>query len=168
MAAAALVAPAADSQPPAAAACTALESGALDFWIGDWELSFANADGSQGSAVNRISRDEYGACVVSEHFQQADGDYRGASWSVYDPAAGNWKQTWVDNRGAYLTLVGGPVSGRGHLFELRTLWPDGKGRTHYRMIWERTDADNLVWRWQKDDGAGGFLDSWVIRYKRRR
>lgn len=146
--------------------CVESKAGALDFWLGDWNLTFLNADGSEGRAVNRIRRTEFGGCLVSEDFHQADIDYRGASWSIYDATAGNWKQTWVDSHGNYFALVGGPVAGQPHIFQLDTVWPDGEVRQHYRMIWERIDKDNLIWRWQKKDAGGAVSDHWVIRYKR--
>jgi hypothetical protein len=106
----ALAASAALAAPPPPP-CSTPEYRALDFWVGDWDAEFALPGGQTGHAVNRITKDEFGTCVISEHFDQAATNYVGASHSTWDPARKKWVQTWVDNGGAYITLVGGPVEG---------------------------------------------------------
>jgi hypothetical protein len=138
----------------------------MDFWVGEWELSFPNPDGSRGHAVNRITKDEYGACVIAEHFTQPG--FTGASWSSYDRIKGKWVQTWVDDQGGYITLVGGPVEGRKHSFQLDTVEPRGPSKKHFRMIWENVTPDSLTWRWQQRQDDGSYTDSWVIDYVRRK
>jgi hypothetical protein len=148
-----------------AAPCSAPEHRALDFWVGDWKLAF---DGETGpdTARNRIRRDELGACAITEHFLQPSNGYAGFSISMYDPKTRQWRQTWGDNAGDYITLVGGPVSGAGHVFELRTVEPRGPERRHFRMIWQDVAADRLVWRWQRQEPEGGWSDQWTIAYRR--
>jgi hypothetical protein len=156
-------APATPPPPP----CAAPEFRQMDFWVGDWDLEFDTGPGKVATASNRITRDEFGDCVIVEHFSQPDIGYVGGSVSTYDRVSKVWRQTWVDNGGAYIELEGGPVSGRPHLFELRTTRDIGPApRKPYRMIWERASADRLVWRWQVADGAG-WKDSWVLRYRRK-
>ncbi|MEA3008559.1 MAG: hypothetical protein QOJ91_251 [Sphingomonadales bacterium] len=77
--------------------CAAAESRQLDFWMGNWDAEFALPGGRTGHAVNRITRDEYGDCVIAEHFEQSDIGYAGGSFSLYDSARKKWAQTWVDN-----------------------------------------------------------------------
>lgn len=160
-------APAVLAAPPAPP-CTSAEYRAMDFWVGDWELSFARPDGTRGRAVNRITKDEYGACVIAEHFEQSDIGFTGASWSSYDRLKDKWVQTWVDNQGGYITLAGGPVEGQDHVFQLDTVEPRGPARKHFRMIWQNVTADSLTWRWQQRQDDGSYTDSWVIDYKRRK
>ena len=85
-----------------------LGADALDFWIGDWTLSWPG-----GAGTNRIRRilDDH---VIEEVFgcQGEDGSLLGRSHSMLDAADGQWKQTWVDSSGAYLAFVGVPVDGR--------------------------------------------------------
>lgn len=158
---------------PATPACSAPEFRQLDFWTGDWDLEFDQAAGQPpGRASNRITKDEFGACVITEHFVQPGGapggsDYIGSSWSIWDPQIGKWRQTWVDNQGGVFVLTGGPVVGQDHVFELVTTEPRGATNpTIYRMIWEDVTADSLVWRWQLRQADGSWSDSWVLRYKR--
>ena len=91
------------SPPP----CEGPEYRTLDFWVGDWI-----AYDSQGKRIgtNRITRDEYGACVITEHFKADDGSLKGHSVSMYRPGLKQWRQNWVDDQGGYFDLIGGPVS----------------------------------------------------------
>jgi len=154
--------------PPPPPACSAAEYRQLDFWVGDWDAEFALPGGKTGHAVNRITRDEYGDCVIAEHFVQADIGYLGASFSMYDPARKKWVQTWVDNGGGYITLIGGPVQGQPYSFELVTVEPKGPKQTWSRMIWQDVKPDSFTWRWQAKQVDGSWADSWVIRYKKRK
>lgn len=156
------------SPPPPPPPCSGPEYRALDFWVGDWDAEFALPGGKTGHAVNRITRDEFGACVISEHFVQADIGFVGASRSTWDPYKNKWVQTWVDNGGGYITLAGGPVEGQPHSFELLTLDPRGPRQVHSRMIWQDVKPDSFTWRWQARQADGSYTDSWVIKYKRRK
>jgi hypothetical protein len=161
------VAAAAAAAPPPPS-CSTAEYRQLDFWVGDWEAEFALPGGKTGHAVNRITRNEFGDCVIAEHFEQPDIAYVGASHSMYDPARKKWVQTWVDNGGAYITLVGGPVEGQLYSFELVTAEPKGPKQTYSRMIWQDVKPDSFTWRWQARRSDGSYVDSWVINYSRRR
>ena len=164
--------------PPAAAPaqlagppCANPEFRQLDFWVGEWDLEFTQADGSIGRAENRITKDEYGACVIAEHFRQpggnADGrDYVGTSHSTYDVQTKSWRQTWVDNGGSWFDLRGGPVAGQKHVFEFVNLEPRGPAGLSMRMIWEEVTPNSLVWRWQAKQGEA-WQDRWVLRYRRK-
>jgi hypothetical protein len=152
----------------APAPCSTPEFRQLDFWVGDWDAEWDNPDGSKGTAKYHFSRDEFGDCVIYEHFSADDGSLKGMSISTYAPAAHAWRQTWVDASGGYFDLSGGPVSGQAHSFELQTLRLGQSPRVQ-RMIWEKVTSDSFVWRWQaraSDDAA--WVDSWVLRYRRHR
>ena len=159
---------AAPPAPPPTPPCAAPEYRQMDFWVGEWDLTFDAGSGKTATATNRITRDEYGACFVTEHFHQPDIGYIGTSHSTYDKLAGKWVQTWVDNQGAYITLAGGPVEGQPHRFELRTVEPRGANRKHFRMIWQDVTPDSLTWRWQQQQDDGSYADNWVLNYKRRK
>lgn len=165
------------SPPPAQRPpCSAPMFEQLDFWVGEWDLEFDQADGTIGRASNRITRDEFGLCAVVEHFVQpgggpGGGDYLGSSYSTYDRLTGKWRQMWVDNGGGMFVLTGGPVEGQPYIFELVTTEPRGDDQHEprlARMIWEQVTADSLVWRWQGRNADGTWSDLWVLRYKRRK
>ena len=157
---------------PTAGPCSGPEFRQLDFWVGDWDLEFTQQDGSTVKATNRITKDEYGACVISEHFVLAGGgqggaDFIGGSYSTYDAQTKTWRQMWVDNAGGLFDLRGGPVSGQKHTFELTNIEPRGPNQATLRMIWEDVTANRLTWRWQSRNQDGTWTDRWVLRYKRR-
>ena len=157
---------------PAAPPCSGPEYRQLDFWVGEWDLEFTQQDGSVGKATNRITKDEYGACAISEHFALPGGgpggtDFIGGSYSTYDAQTKSWRQMWVDNAGGVFDLRGGPVAGQRHTFELVNIEPRGPDKATLRMIWEDVTADSLTWRWQGRTPDGSWKDRWVLRYKRK-
>jgi hypothetical protein len=156
---------------PPSPPCAAAEFRQLDFWVGEWDVEVVMADGSTAQGENRVTRNEYGACVIAEYFRlpgggQGGADYRGTSYSIYDTQNRAWRQMWVDSEGGTFDLRGGPVAGQRHVFELVTIEPRGPQRRLLRMIWEDVTADRLTWRWQRQD-AQGWVDQWVLRYRRK-
>lgn len=139
----------------------------LDFWVGEWDLSWQGQDGATQTGSNRISGDELGDCVISEHFDGAPSiTLRGQSVSVYDPRSDTWRQTWVDNQGGYIALSGG--LGDDGLFALETV-SGNDDRPTFRMIWQDVSDDAMRWHWQqKNMQSGAWEDRWVIDYTRRR
>lgn len=165
IAAAALAGSATCAEAQAAPACAGPEHRALDFWIGDWELAFTQADGGVGTAENRITR-EFSGCVIAERFSQPSG-FEGASHSIYDAQRRVWRQTWVDNAGGVFVLEGGPTKDAPHVFELRTVEPRGADQRVRRMTWENVGPDALTWRWQAEGPDGAWRDLWVLNYRRK-
>ena len=153
---------AAGAQQPAAPACGTAEYRTLDFWVGNWD-----AVDQQGNVVgtNRITRDEYGACVITEHFQGSP--LIGHSVSIYRPGQKQWRQTWVDNQGGFFDLVGGPVAGSDHIFVFENKRPV-ETMPYQRMIWQDVKPDSFTWRWQRRaKPTEAWVDSWVINYRRK-
>jgi hypothetical protein len=158
-----LAGPAASQTIPS---CAAPEASQLDFWLGTWALTWT-ADDGQGRGTNTLTKTLDG-CVVHERFESVDG-FRGESVSVYDVRSGQWRQTWVDNRGGYLLLTGG--HNEDGVMELRTApftHPQTGREQVNRMIWTDVTDEALTWRWQRslDDGTT-WEDQWVITYQRR-
>lgn len=146
----------------AASACAAPEADQFDFWVGTWALTWGEA----GRGTNRIRRILNG-CVIEESFagQMPDGPYRGLSVSTYDAGAGVWRQTWVDDQGAYLDFEGG-LQPDGRMILSRTTTRDGE-TIHQRMVWRNVEADRLHWDWQMStDGGATWTTKWSIAYVR--
>lgn len=91
---------------PPAAPCTAPEHRQFDFWLGTWGVAPTGSPPGTRQADSFITG-EPGGCAVFEDFR--DLDVRGESINVYDPGTGQWYQTFVDNTGTRLVLVGGVV-----------------------------------------------------------
>ncbi|MDX1643243.1 MAG: hypothetical protein R3244_02675 [Thermoanaerobaculia bacterium] len=80
--------------------------GALDFWVGEWRV--VNAEGAT-VGTNRIEKRQAG-CLIEENWSSAGGG-TGQSMNYYDPAAGLWKQHWVDGRGTVVHYAGTVTDG---------------------------------------------------------
>jgi len=143
--------------------CDSPESHQLDFWIGDWQLSYTE-DGKAATSRNRVTKILDG-CVVLEEFDGAPGaPLKGRSVSMFDRASGRWKQTWVDNSGAYLDFTGGLEDG--HMVFSREARRGAK-RFLQRMVFDEVTRDGLRWRWQRsDDGGKAWITQWEIAYRR--
>jgi hypothetical protein len=133
---------------------------ALDFWIGDWTVSWP--DGAGTNSIRRILDN----AVIEEVFECHSGNEAlyGRSHSVLDQADGRWKQTWVDSSGAYLDFVAVAVDA-GISFQ-RSAVVDGRDVLQ-RMVWLDVRADGFRWEWQRsaDDGATWTV-SWGLDYQR--
>jgi hypothetical protein len=109
----------------------------------------------------------WGNCVVQENFS---GDQsmplRGMSVSSYIPQTGQWKQTWVDNQGAYLDFVG--ESKNGEMVLSRTATVNGK-EILQRMVWKNIRPFEFDWSWEKsEDGGRTWQVLWPIHYTRHK
>lgn len=137
-----------------------LGSAALDFWIGDWAISWPG-----GHGTNKISR-SLGGRVVEEVFasESGGGSFDGRSLSVLDVADGRWRQTWVDDAGSYLDFVGVEVDGR--ISFQRSATVQGKPVLQ-RMVWLDVTADGFRWEWQSSTDAGAtWKVMWPLDYRR--
>ncbi len=153
------------AEKPKQAACSAPEYRQLDFWVGEWTLSW-ELNGTKGSGRNSITRNEFGPCVIIERFIADDGSLKGISISSFVKAAGEWRQTWMDDSGGYFDLHGGPALDRAHPFALET-YRRKPAAPFRRMVWQDIGPDSLVWRWQsKGEAAEQWKDEWVINYSR--
>lgn len=139
---------------------------ALEFWLGDWDVSWVGRTGRRGGGRNRITRVVDGRGVLEKFEGRGpSGRLFGMSLSIRDSEDGRWRQTWIDSSGSYLDFIG--VAADGRVAFQRASVEDGVP-TLRRMIWTDVESDRLKWRWQlsADDGAT-WTDQWVIDYRRR-
>ena len=144
--------------PPA---CKSPENRTLDFWVGDWD---ALDDKGNLIGTNRITRDEYGDCVITEHF---DGTpLIGHSVSIYRPGLKQWRQTWVDNQGSYLDFIGEWYEDEQRMILERDDYQGGK-YIKQRMVFSDIQPDSLEWSWERsEDGGMTWVVQWQIHYER--
>jgi hypothetical protein len=91
---------------------------------------------------------------------------RGKSVSIFDQRAGKWKQTWVDNEGGNLDLVGEFKNGQMILGREATR-PDG-AKALQRMVFKNISHDEFDWSWEgSKDGGNTWTVFWPIHYKRK-
>jgi hypothetical protein len=95
--------------------CDTPESHRLDFWLGEWKLTYTQ-NGKEGTSHNRIAKTLDG-CAIFEEFTGPPGvPLQGRSMSMFDRVAMRWKQVWVDNSGAWLDFAGDPAADGGMVF----------------------------------------------------
>ncbi|CAM2009195.1 DUF1579 family protein [Acanthopleuribacter pedis] len=144
--------------------CDTSEGGQLDFWVGDWALTWKDAKGNTQTGSNKIEK-VLNQCIIQENFNGPG--LEGRSWSVYDPKTKQWRQTWVDSNGSYLEFTGAFADGKMELRMPATKGPDGKSVVR-RMVFHDIKKDSLTWSWQStNDGGKTWKDLWVIQYKRK-
>lgn len=147
--------------------CAAPEQKQLDFWVGEWDLTWPGAkEGEVAHGTNTIKR-VLDSCVVQESFSGGDSmPLNGLSVSLFDVRAGKWKQTWVDNQGGYLDFVGEFKDGQMILSRQATR-PDGT-KVMQRMVFKNITPNEFDWSWEaSNDGGKTWQVNWPIHYKRR-
>ena len=143
--------------------CAAPEMRQLDFWIGEWDLTW----GDSGTGINVITA-ELNDCVILENFTTHDSiPFRGISVSTYNRKLGKWQQTWVDTEGNYLDFVGGLSEGK-MILSRETVDSEGK-LVLFRMVFQNIMENSLDWNWEKSPDNGHTWETlWEIHYKRKR
>jgi len=152
----------------AANPCEAAEQRQLDFWLGEWNLTWPGPkEGEVQHGTNSIRRVMDG-CVVEENFSGGDDMHlRGKSVSIFDTRAGKWKQTWVDNEGGYLDFVGDFEAGQ-MILSREGKRPDGT-KVVQRMVFKNIAADEFDWSWESStDGGKTWTVNWPIHYRRKK
>jgi len=138
----------------------------FDFWLGDWKLSWRDADGSAGTGRNRITKILDGS-VIEESFEALPGStpplLKGRSLSVL--SNGVWRQAWADNQGGFFAFTG-RAEGDNRIFITATVHRDGKAFAQ-RMVFHSIRPDALTWDWEStaDDGQTWALQ-WRVLYTR--
>ena len=150
--------------------CDMPEGKQLDFWLGEWELTwpaeqFGGPAGESGHGTNTITK-ILTECIVQEEFRFPKGNFNGHSVSVYNAKKKYWQQTWVDNQGGYLLFTGHFKDGK---MELRTEPAERNGKEFIsRMVFKNIKTDSFDWDWQSSiDGGKNWKDQWNIHYERK-
>src|SRR3981081_2063571 len=74
--------------------CTAAQQKQLDFWVGEWNLTWPGEKAGETGHGTTSMRRMLDGCVVQETFSGGDSMHlRGSSVSIFDSTAGKWKQT---------------------------------------------------------------------------
>ena len=147
--------------------CTTAEQKQLEFWVGEWDLTWpGQGAGAPGRGTNSVKR-ILDRCVVQENFSAQDsGHLRGTSVSTFDATSGTWKQTWVDNEGAYLDFVGEFKDGQ--MILRREAASKLGDKFLQRMVWKNITPNELDWSWEAShDGGKTWQVQWPIHYKRK-
>jgi hypothetical protein len=147
--------PVAPVPAPRSQACQTAEHRQLDFWLGDWDVAIhtrQSPTGPMGEAKGRQHVEAVlGGCAVAETFSAAGPGpaWAGRSYSSWQPVAGKWRQTWVDDQGSYLAFTGGIENGAMTLYgEPR----EGNGTPfQMRMVFLDVTPTSIRWEWQRSE-----------------
>jgi hypothetical protein len=138
--------------------CNSPEASQFDFWLGHWNLTWN--DTLKGSNLIEKMMD---GCTIHEHFNDPATNFRGESWSVYNPQQKKWQQTWVDNQGGYIVLTGGMEGS-----EMILTTEEQKlatGTKISRMVFYNIKRDSFDWRWEAStDNGKSWKVNWLIHY----
>lgn len=139
----------------------------FNFWLGEWELTWEDSDGSIANGTNYIERVLDGM-VIKENFEAHSGSYegyKGKSYSVYNPRTGLWHQTWVDNNSGYLDFQG-EIDGDKRIFLRKGVNPQGN-EILQRMVFHDISKDSFTWDWElSEDNGQTWQLRWQIFYER--
>jgi hypothetical protein len=81
--------------------CSSVEYRRLDFWIGEWNVTYRDGKPAGKSLIQKVLKD----CVILENWTGVDG-FDGKSFNLYDRNKNKWIQKWVDSRGQLLEFEG--------------------------------------------------------------
>lgn len=144
-----------------------LNESTYDFWIGEWQAEWTNADGSTGKGRNHISRvlDDK---VLEENFSITEGGqtgFLGKSLSVYNPLTKTWHQGWADNQGGYFDFYGS-IEGDTKMFSTHPKENNGNV-IQQRMKFYNISHEKFTWDWEgTKDGGKTWNLLWRINYTR--
>jgi hypothetical protein len=122
----------------------------FDFWVGEWDVQTPQGQQAGTNSVQLI----LGDCVLLENWTGARGG-TGKSFNVYNAAKGKWQQTWVDNVGGVLELLGeykddkmsftGETKGRDGSVTLERLTFTKISADRVRQFWEQSRDGGKTW-----------------------
>ncbi len=134
----------------------------FDFWLGEWDLTW----GDDGIGSNHISKILDGLVIQEEFDGTPSMPLKGISLSTYNANLGKWQQTWVDNSGSYLDLIG--EFKNGEMILSRDAVIQDKA-IKQRMVFYNISKDELYWNWERsDDNGENWQVMWKIHYKRKK
>lgn len=138
---------------------------AMDFWLGEWDLTWTNASGALEYGTNHVHR-ILDSAVMQGNFRTADESLTGISLTVYNPNKNTWFQTWGDNQGAYYAFTG-LIEKDKRIFSTEVKEINGNLIVQ-RIVFYDIKSDSLKWSWELSrDGGETFEPQWQIDYKRR-
>lgn len=126
-----------------AAPCTDPRYRALDFWIGEWNVTTEKGEPAGQNVISKV----LDGCVIVEDWHDVRGE-SGRGTHRFDIRSERWLQTWVDNRGRTMELTG--EAGQGVMRWTRTEPNGAVERSELR----RVTADRLEQRGERSIDHG--------------
>jgi hypothetical protein len=131
------------------------ESRQLDFWLGNWRVTYPGAPGSSSSRVYT----ELDQCLLIESWDGGKG-HRGENMFAYSADDKGWRGMFADNQGRVHALEGKAAAGSAEFFGPSR---DANGKAvlnRIRIV--RVSADTVEQSWEKsaDNGA-----TWTMEFR---
>jgi hypothetical protein len=126
----------------------------FDFWVGEWDVQTPQGQTAGTNSVQLI----LGDCVLLENWTGARGGH-GKSFNVYNAAKGKWQQTWVDNAGSVLELLGEYRDDR-MIFSGETVRRDGT-KVLERLSFTKLPGDRVRQFWEQSADGG---KTWTVAF----
>jgi hypothetical protein len=123
------------------------ESRKMDFWLGDWTVTYP---GMPGSAASKVSLD-LDKCLLVESWDGGKG-HRGKNMFAYSSDDKTWHGMFVDNQGRVHILEGKAAAGAAE-FTGPSTGPNGQIVLN-RIKVARLAADKVQQSWEKSTDNG--------------
>jgi len=128
----------------------------LDFWIGTWDVF---TPGGFLAGRNVVEKD-FNGCTIHEMWTSTGGAFTGGSYNYFDPAAGHWKQKWVDSGGSIMEMDGRIVDGT-MSFSGKTT--DKNGKSELTRMSLTPNSDGSVRQFIERSRDGG--ETWLLYFE---
>jgi hypothetical protein len=144
-------------------ACAANEqSRQLDYWLGDWIVSYTGAPRGSASEVH-LALDE---CLVVEKWQDGKG-HEGENFIAFGADDRTWHGLFADHRGRLHIFTDGKVAGGSAEFLGPGRGPNGESILN-RMKLTRLNPNKLQQTWEKStDGGLTWTSEFTLDYSRK-
>ena len=131
------------------------ESRQLDFWLGDWNVTYP---GVPGSARSQVSLD-LDKCLLVESWDGGKG-HRGKNMFAYSPEDDHWHGMFADNQGRVHVFEGkvapgsaeftGPSHGRDGHTVLNRIRVVRRAANKVDQSWEKSTDNGVTWTMEFD------------------
>jgi tetratricopeptide (TPR) repeat protein len=136
--------------------CNTEEYHQFDFWLGEWDVTPANAQSA--TAENVISLQQEG-CVVLEEYRT--GAFTGMSINFYDSTTQKWHQTWMSNAGGSVYLEGGLNEDGAMEMTDKDLPISAAARSINRVTWTPNEDGSVRQYWEFSSDGG---ETWSVSF----
>jgi hypothetical protein len=138
------------------AACSMnAESRQLDYWLGEWKVTYPGAPGGSTSKVDL----ELDKCVIAENWDGGKG-HSGKNMFAYSADDKSWHGMFADNQGR-VHVFEGKVAGGSAEFYGPSRGPNGEAVLN-RIRIVRVTEDKVEQSWEKSADNGG---TWTMEFR---
>jgi hypothetical protein len=138
------------------------ESRQMDFWLGDWTVTYPGMPGSASSKVH-LELDE---CLIVESWDGGKG-HKGENMFAYSSDDKRWHGMFADNQGRVHVFEGKVAQGSAE-FVGPSVGPNGEAVLN-RIKVVRVTADKVEQSWEKSrDGGATWTMEFLGEYSRKK